>query len=88
MKDQDSNVKKVVAQLHAREDRGYEKYGVNTDRTDLSTLEWLQHLQEELMDGAVYIEKLKNDMKEMQATQEGLLEEISEMQWKEQYEND
>ena len=88
MKDQDSNVKKVVAQLHAREDRGYEKYGVNTDRTDLSTLEWLQHLQEELMDASVYIEKLKNDMKEMQATQEGLLEEISEMQWKEQYEND
>ena len=63
MKDQDSNVKKVVAQLHAREDRGYEKYGVNTDRTDLSTLEWLQHLQEELMDGAVYIEKLKAELK-------------------------
>ena len=88
MKDPDSNVKKVVAQLHEREGRGYEKYGVNTDRTDLSTLEWLQHLKEELMDGAVYIEKLKNDMKEMQATQEGLLEEISEMQWKKQYEND
>ena len=63
MKDQDSNVKKVVAQLHAREDRGYENYGVNTDRTDISTLEWLQHLQEELMDGAVYIEKIKAELK-------------------------
>ena len=40
------------------------------------------------MDASVYIEKLKNDIKEMQATQEGLLEEISEMQWKKQYEND
>ena len=39
-----------------------DRYGVNTDRTDLSTLEWLQHLQEELMDGAVYIEKLKAEL--------------------------
>ena len=84
----DKNVEAVVSQLRAREERGLSKYGVNTERTDLSTLEWLQHLQEELMDGAVYIEKLKKEMKEMKNTQEGLLEEISEMQWKEQYEND
>jgi hypothetical protein len=35
----------------------------NMDR-NVSTLEWLQHLQEELMDANVYIEKLKNEMKE------------------------
>ena len=84
----DKNVENVVRQLRDREEEGLRKYGVNTERTDLTSLEWLQHLQEELMDASVYIEKLKNDMKEMQATQEGLLEEISEMQWKEQYEND
>jgi hypothetical protein len=39
------------------------KYGVNTERTDLTTLEWLQHLQEELMDASVYIEKLKHEIK-------------------------
>ena len=38
------------------------KYGVNTDRTDLSTMEWLQHLQEELMDACVYVEKLKSEL--------------------------
>ena len=60
----DKNVEKVITQLRDREEEGLRKYGVNTERTDLSTLEWLQHLQEELMDATVYIEKLKNEMKE------------------------
>ena len=60
----DKNVEKVITQLRDREEEGMRKYGVNTERTDLSTLEWLQHLQEELMDASVYIEKLKSDMKE------------------------
>jgi len=59
----DKNVENVVSQLRDREKRGLSKYGVNTERTDLSTIEWLQHLQEELMDGAVYIEKLKRELK-------------------------
>ena len=58
----DLNVEKVCAQLQDREKRGLLKYGVNTERDDLSTLEWLQHLQEELMDGCVYIEKLKGEL--------------------------
>ena len=58
----DSNVEAVINSIREREERGMSKYGVNTDRTDLSTLEWLQHLQEELMDGAVYIERIKKDM--------------------------
>ena len=59
----DKNVENVVKQLRDREEEGLLKYGVNTDRNDLTTLEWLQHLQEELMDASVYIEKLKNEMK-------------------------
>ena len=59
----DKNVENVISQLRAREELGMSKYGVNTERTDLSTLEWLQHLQEELMDASVYIEKLKNERK-------------------------
>jgi len=58
----DKNVENVVTQLRAREQQGMRKYGVNTERTDLSTLEWLQHLQEELMDASVYIEKLKSNI--------------------------
>jgi EAL domain-containing protein (putative c-di-GMP-specific phosphodiesterase class I) len=60
----DSNVEKVITQLRTREEEGLRKYGVNTERTDLTSLEWLQHLQEELMDASVYIEKLKNEIKE------------------------
>ena len=61
----DKNVTSVIDQLYAREQAGLNKYGTNTERTDLDTLEWLQHLQEELMDGAVYIERLKGDVKEL-----------------------
>jgi hypothetical protein len=60
----DKNVENVVTQLREREEEGLRKYGVNTERTDLTSLEWLQHLQEELMDASVYIEKLKDEMKE------------------------
>jgi hypothetical protein len=59
----DKNVENVIKQLRDREEEGLRKYGVNTERTDLTSLEWLQHLQEELMDGAVYIEKLKKELK-------------------------
>ena len=61
----DRNVKNVIVQLRSREEQGMIKYGVNTERKDLSTLEWLQHLQEELMDAAVYIEKLKSEMEDL-----------------------
>ena len=59
----DKNVENVVKQLRDREEEGLLKYGVTTERTDLSPLQWLQHLQEELMDASVYIEKLKNELK-------------------------
>ena len=61
----DKNVEKVITQLRDREEEGLQKYGVNTERKDLTTLEWLPHLQEELMDASVYIEKLKNEMEDM-----------------------
>ena len=62
----DKNVERVVTQLRDREEEGLRKYGVSTERTDLTPLQWLQHLQEELMDASVYIEKLKNELKETQ----------------------
>ncbi len=59
----DINVENVCNSLKEREKRGMSKYGVNTMRKDLSILEWLQHLQEELMDACVYVEKLKGEIK-------------------------
>jgi hypothetical protein len=31
------------------------------ERDDLTFIEWIQHLQEELMDAVVYIEKIKGE---------------------------
>jgi hypothetical protein len=31
------------------------------DRDDLTFTQWMQHLQEELMDAIIYIEKLKDE---------------------------
>ena len=57
----DNIVNSVLMQFKKRSSVGIEKYGTTLDRQDLSTLEWLKHLQEELMDATLYIEKLKQE---------------------------
>jgi hypothetical protein len=49
---------KVCKKIKARSDVGKKKYGVTMEEEVLSIQEWLTHLQEELMDAAVYVEKL------------------------------
>jgi hypothetical protein len=49
----------VVTMIQERAMKGEAKYGTTMDRNDLSIQEWLTHLQEELLDGAIYIQKLK-----------------------------
>ena len=60
--EQDSIVKSVVSSYKERSRVGIKKYNKTMDRSDLSTSEWLQHLQEELMDATLYIEKLKQTL--------------------------
>ena len=50
--------KQVIRKILMRAALGKEKYGVTMEREDLSFKEWLLHLQEELLDGVNYIEKL------------------------------
>ena len=59
---EDSIVKSVVSSFLERSRIGQIKYGTNLDRTDLSTMQWIQHAQEELMDGILYLEKLKHTL--------------------------
>lgn len=47
--------------LLERSIKGYQKYGVTTEREDIDFVGWIQHLQEELLDAAIYIERIKND---------------------------
>jgi hypothetical protein len=55
----DKHVAAVVAKMQQRSEAGLAKYGVTTERDDLSLLQWLTHLQEELMDAAIYVETIK-----------------------------
>ena len=59
----DSIVRKVIDSFKKRSERGLEKYGTTLDRNDLTHLEWIQHLKEELLDATLYIEKLKDEEK-------------------------
>lgn len=58
---QDPILLKVLAKYYERSETGIKKYKRTLDRDDLSFLDWLTHLQEELMDATLYIEKLKKE---------------------------
>ena len=55
----DSIVQAVVDKFLTRAQFGKQKYGTDLDRQDLSVLDWIQHAQDELHDGILYLEKLK-----------------------------
>lgn len=52
----------VAKKIGQRAEQGLQKYGVTCERDDLVLSEWLNHLQEEMMDAAVYIEKTKHEI--------------------------
>jgi hypothetical protein len=52
----------VCAKILERAKVGKRKYGVTMERGDLNLHDWLTHLQEELMDAAVYVERLMEDV--------------------------
>ena len=55
---EDTIVKKVVDKYEERSAVGIKKYGTTLDRNDLEFKEWILHLQEELMDATLYLEKI------------------------------
>jgi len=58
----DETVESVINQFRDRSEVGIKKYGLTLDRDDLTQLEWVQHAQQELMDGILYLEKLKQTL--------------------------
>ena len=58
----DSVVTSVIDQFTQRSIVGQKKYGTDLDRKDLTTLEWIEHAKQELMDGILYLEKLKQEL--------------------------
>jgi hypothetical protein len=57
--EKDSVVEAVVKKFQDRSRVGIEKYGTTLDRTDIDFDGWAEHLQQELMDAILYLERLK-----------------------------
>ena len=53
---------KVMTKYYERSEMGIKKYGTTLENNTLPLLDWLNHLQEELMDATLYIEKLKQEI--------------------------
>lgn len=60
----DTIVDEIREKFLERSKVGQTKYGTNLDRTDLSTIEWLNHAIEEQMDSILYLTKLKKELNE------------------------
>ena len=61
----DPVVQCVVNKFVERSDTGFAKYGktLRDDKSDLFT--WLNHIQEELMDATLYIQRLKEEISDL-----------------------
>jgi len=53
---------KVIAQIKQRQVAGFLKYGKSMRREDLSVHDWIQHAKEEMLDGAIYLQKLQDQL--------------------------
>jgi len=58
----DSIVDTIVDKFVTRAKFGKNKYGTDLDRTDLSVVDWITHFEEELMDGILYCQKLRQTL--------------------------
>jgi len=57
---------RLIALLRERHDAGLKNYGVTVDRKDLTPEQWAQHAIEEMLDGAAYLMRLKDDIARLQ----------------------
>lgn len=46
--------------------KGLAKYGTTVNPMDYTTIEWIEHVRQELMDELVYLTVLKQKLEEMQ----------------------
>lgn len=66
----DPIVEAVRQKLLERAHAGLMKYGCTMERDDLELDDWLNHLQEELLDASVYIQRLIRDLREIRSLME------------------
>jgi hypothetical protein len=59
----DSVVYRIATLLKTRSETGIRKYGTTLDRTDLEVKQWIDHAIEEALDLALYLERIKSELK-------------------------
>jgi hypothetical protein len=59
---EDQIVKSVLAKYVERSNVGLKKYGTPLTREDLTLTDWITHLQQELMDATLYLERIQKDI--------------------------
>jgi len=74
----DPVVQSVVNKFVDRSDVGFAKYGktMRDDRSDVYV--WLNHLQEELMDATLYLQRLKEEISDLRE-EKALLQELTDI---------
>ncbi len=65
-----------LEKIQQRAEVGLKKYGTNMEREDFSDLDWMNYLQEELMDGAVYLQRMINNYQDTLAKLEELTKRV------------
>jgi hypothetical protein len=81
MEMKDSIVEEVRQDLLDRSEVGIKKYNTTLDRDDLDVTDWITHAYQELLDGALYLKRLNQDVdvmcekyRELELKHEDLLE--------------
>lgn len=70
----DPVVERVVDKFVSRSDVGFAKYGITLNDDKSNLFAWINHLQEELMDAVLYLQKAKETYTE--DLQEDLLSDL------------
>ena len=79
---EDSIVESVRQDLLDRSQAGIKKYNNTLDRDDLELSDWLQHAYEELLDGALYLKRAKQDAEELNEQFDEIVREFYELKQK------
>lgn len=70
----------VCEKIQQRAEVGLEKYGTTMEREDFSDLDWMNYLQEELMDGAVYLQRMINNYQDALAKLDKLTKRVEHLE--------
>lgn len=74
MKYKDKHVEAVLNKIKTRSEVGIKKYNTTLEREDYTFLDWVTAAQEEMLDGALYLQVLRdrfeNDLKNVQNMQD------------------